>query len=562
MSIRSRVLIILGLVALAIFTLIPRTVTIRRPDPVTGAMRDTSYRRVPIKYGLDLQGGMYIALEVDESHGVVANKSEAIDRAIKVVRNRIDQFGVAEPVVQKVGTDRIIVELPGIVERQRAEELVQGVAFLQFQITDKTKALERVMPRIDQLLRERGAVIGAPAPTAQDTGAKNPLNLFTQPAETTGTKSAKGAKGTKGAKTPAQPDTGPFASTSGPFSKLIQPGQMPGEYFVANADVPQMQRYLDNAEVQALLPPGKAVHWGIDDQSEGPTTRTPLYVVDARPIITGDYLVDAKPAVDPQEGNIVTFTLNNEGGRRFRDETGKHIQDYMAIVLDDRVMGRPPVIQSAIGTRGQITMRGSPIQKVQDLALVLRAGALPVKLKIVQSSTIGASLGQDSIRDGERAGIVGVLLVVVIMIGYYRFSGMLAVAALFLYVLWTIAALAGFDAVLTLPGLAGLALSVGIAVDANVLIFERIREELDHGKTVRIAIDEGFAHAMSAIVDSNVSTILTAFVLYEVGTGPVKGFAVTLIAGILASMISAIFVVRTFYEIWLRRTKGAQTLSI
>ncbi|HTG54607.1 MAG TPA: hypothetical protein VL980_07145, partial [Gemmatimonadaceae bacterium] len=415
MSIRSRVLIILGLVALAIFTLIPRTVTIRRRDPATGAMRDTSYRRVPIKYGLDLQGGMYIALEVDESHGVVANKSEAIDRAITVVRNRIDQFGVAEPVVQKVGTDRIIVELPGIDDRQRAEELVGNVAFLQFQITDKTQALEKVMPRIDQLLRERGAVIGAPAAAAQDTGAKNPLNLFTQPADTT---VAKGSKGAKGAKpTPAKPDTGLFATTSGPFSKLIQPGQMPGEYFVANADVPQMQRYLDNAEVQALLPPGKAVHWGVNDQSEGPTTTTPLYVVDARPIITGEYLVDAKPAVDPQEGNIVTFTLNNEGGRRFRDETGKHIGDYMAIVLDDRVMGRPPVIQSAIGTRGQITMRGSPIQKVQDLALVLRAGALPVKLKVVQSSTIGASLGQDSIRDGERAGFVGVLLVVVIMIG-------------------------------------------------------------------------------------------------------------------------------------------------
>ena len=546
MSIRSRVLIILGLVALAIFTLIPRTVHIRRRDPATGAMRDTSYRRVPIKYGLDLQGGMYIALEVDESHGVVANKSEAIDRAITVVRNRIDQFGVAEPVVQKVGTDRIVVELPGIDDRQRAEELVGDVAFLQFQITDKTQALEKVMPRIDQLLRERGAAIGAPAPSAQDTGgAKNPLNLFTQPAETAGKKGAKAAKGGK----PAQPDTGLFAGTSGPFSKLIQPGQMPGEYFVANADVPQMQRYLDNAEVQALLPPGKAVHWGVNDESEGPSTRTPLYVVDARPIITGEYLVDAKPAVDPQEGNIVTFTLNNEGGRRFREETGKHIGDYMAIVLDDRVMGRPPVIQSAIGTRGQITMRGSPIQKVQDLALVLRAGALPVKLKVVQSSTIGASLGQDSIRDGERAGFVGVLLVVVIMIGYYRFSG-------------TLAALAGFDAVLTLPGLAGLALSVGIAVDANVLIFERIREELDHGKTVRIAIDEGFNHAMSAIIDSNVSTILTAFVLYEVGTGPVKGFAVTLIAGILASMISAIFVVRTFYEIWLRRTKGTQTLSI
>jgi len=234
----------------------------------------------------------------------------------------------------------------------------------------------------------------------------------------------------------------------------------------------------------------------------------------------------------------------------------------MAIVLDDRVMGRPPVIESAIGTRGQITMRGQPLQKTQDLALVLRAGALPVPLKVVESRQIDPSLGKDAIKDGIRAGILGVGLVVFIMVGYYRFSGMLAVAALALYVLFTLALLAGFEATLTLPGIAGFVLSVGIAVDANVLIFERIREELVSGKTVRAAIDEGFRHAMSAIIDSNVSTALTALVLFEIGTGPVKGFAVTLIAGIAASMVSAIFVVRTFYLLWLNRTRGAQTLSI
>jgi preprotein translocase subunit SecD len=289
---------------------------------------------------------------------------------------------------------------------------------------------------------------------------------------------------------------------------------------------------------------------------------TPFYVVDSKPIITGEYLTDAKPATDPLEGNIVQFTLSAEGGRRFRQETAKHINDYMAIVLDDRVMGRPPVIESAIGTRGQITMRGQPLQKTQDLALVLRAGALPVPLKVVESRQIDPSLGKDAIKDGIRAGILGVGLVVFIMVGYYRFSGMLAVAALALYVLFTLALLAGFEATLTLPGIAGFVLSVGIAVDANVLIFERIREELVSGKTVRAAIDEGFRHAMSAIIDSNVSTALTALVLFEIGTGPVKGFAVTLIAGIAASMVSAIFVVRTFYLLWLNRTRGAQTLSI
>ncbi|MBX6331059.1 MAG: protein translocase subunit SecD [Gemmatimonadaceae bacterium] len=556
-KIRYRLFTIVALVLASIWALWPRTITLRERT-ADGGFHDTTMTHVPLKRGLDLQGGMYLALEVDESKGVVANKSEAIDRALKVVRNRIDEFGVSEPVVQKVGTQRIIVELPGITDPDRAKRLVERSAFLQFQITDETRALDKVLPRIDQILKEKGyggtvAKAGGAAGGA-DT-AKNAISsLFTPGTDT-------GKTGAAATKDSTQSDTGLFNATGGPLSKLIQPGQIPGEYYVASNDVATVTKYLDLPEVRAALPPGKTIHWGTveRDQAQG---LTPFYVVDTKPIITGEYLTDAKPATDPLEGNIVQFTLNNEGGRRFRDQTAKHIGDYMAIVLDDRVMGRPPVIQSAIGTRGQITMRGQPLQATQDLALVLRAGALPVPLKVVESRTIGPSLGADSIHDGIRAGILGVALVVLIMIGYYRFSGVLAVIALALYVLFTLALLAGFDAVLTLPGIAGLVLSVGIAVDANVLIFERIREELAHGKTVRASIDEGFRHAMSAIIDSNVSTVLTALVLFEIGTGPVKGFAVTLIAGIAASMVSAIFVVRTFYLLWLARTRGAQTLSI
>jgi preprotein translocase subunit SecD len=203
------------------------------------------------------------------------------------------------------------------------------------------------------------------------------------------------------------------------------------------------------------------------------------------------------------------------------------------------------------------------LQAAQDLALVLRAGALPVPLKVAEIRQIGSTLGTDSIRKGELAGALAIVLVVGIMLVYYRFSGFLAIVGLAMYVLYTLAILAGFSAVLTLPGLAGFVLSIGIAVDANVLIFERIREELDRGKTVRTAIDEGFRHAMPAIVDSNVSTILTAAVLYQYGSGPVRGFAVTLIAGIAASMFTGIFVVRTLYIMWLQRRQGAaQTLSI
>lgn len=549
-NIRNRLLVILVLVAASVFALWPRTVTVREMNRKTGQYHDTTHKSVPLKQGLDLQGGMYLALEVDDSKQAVQDKAEAIDRALKVVRNRIDEFGVSEPVVQRVGTDRIVVELPGIDDRERAEGLVQNSAFLQFQITDKTQAFDKALARLDAVVKQAGGATLAKG-SADTTKAVSPLNNLFSKADTGKAKNDS-----------SKSDTAAATATGGPFSKLISPGQMPGEYLVAKNDVPTLQSYLDLKEVQAALPPGKAVHWGSEDLSAGSSSYATLYVVDARPIITGEYLTDAKPGNDPVEGQFVSFTLNNEGGRRFRTETGKHIGDYMAIVLDDRVMGRPPVIQSAIGTRGQITMRGAQLQKTQDLALVLRAGALPVPLKIVESRSIGSSLGADSIRDGMHAGIAGVTLVVLIMLFYYRFSGMLAVGALLLYLLFTLALLAGLDATVTLPGLAGLVLSVGIALDANVLIFERIREEMVHGKTVRASIDEGFKHAMSAIIDSNVSTVLTALVLFEVGTGPVKGFAVTLMAGIAASMVSSIFVVRTFFLLWLNRTRGAQTLSI
>jgi preprotein translocase subunit SecD len=555
MNLKYRLLVILGLILASVWSLFPRTAVERVKR--NGVFVYDTVRRVPLKRGLDLQGGMHLELEVDESKGVIANKSEAIDRALKVVRTRIDQFGVSEPLVQKAGSDRIIVELPGIDDPRRAQDVVQKSAFLEFQITDKTQALEKTLPRLDAMLKGKTLALGAPGKVVKDTSA-TPTGL--QSLLTADTSKAKKDSGAKKDSTKA--DTAAAVGGPGAFSKLLQQGGMPGEFYVAQSDVDLMTHYLDLPEVQAALPPGKVLRWSADTASLSGKTFRGLYVLDAKPIITGEYLNDAKPNTSPTEGNLVEFTLNNEGARRFRTETSRHIKDYMAIVLDQHVVGRPPVIQGAIGARGQITMGGKDLQAAQDLALVLRAGSLPVPLKVADLVNIGASLGKDSIRNAVTAGVVAVLLVVVIMLGYYRFSGMLAVFGLTLYMLFTLAALAGFSAVLTLPGLAGFVLSIGIAVDANVLIFERIREELDRGKTVRTSIDEGFRHAMSAIIDSNVSTALTAAILYQYGTGPVRGFAVTLLAGIAASMVTSIFVVRTFYMIWLSRTRDAQTLSI
>lgn len=569
MNLKYRILIIAGLILASVWALFPREVKERVKRP-SGFVYDT-VRRVPLKRGLDLEGGMHLALEIDESKGAVPQKAEALDRALKVVRTRIDQFGVAEPVVQKSGTDRIIVELPGIDDPQRAQEVVQKSAFLQFQITDETQALEKALPRIDGVLKQRLPSAATPstsgtqvATTGGDTAAGAGLqSLFTKDTAKTSPDSAK----RDSAKTDsAKSDTAtavPAVPTAGQFSKLIQQGGIPGEYYVAETDIPLIETYLASPDVQGVLPPGKVIRFGSDTMSLANNTYRALYVLDARPIITGEFLTDAKPNTDPTEGTIVEFQFNNEGGRKFRNETSKHIKDFMAIVLDDRVMGRPPVIQSAIGSRGQITMgSGRDLQAASDLALVLRAGSLPAPLKIVEVRQIGASLGKDSIESGIRAGLVAVGMLVLIILVYYKFSGVLAITGLILYVLFTLGMLAGFDAVLTLPGIAGFVLSLGVAVDANVLIFERIREELDRGKTVRLAIDEGFGHAMSAIVDSNVTAALTAVVLYQFGTGPVRGFAVTLLAGIIASMISSIFVVRTFYMVWLNRSQSVQTLSI
>jgi preprotein translocase subunit SecD len=522
----------------SVWALFPRAVVERVTHD--GVAVDTTVYRMPLKLGLDLRGGIHLTLEVDQSQQAVADVSDALDRALTVVRERIDEFGVAEPIIQKVGDDRITVELPGLYDRERASAVVQRSAFLRFQITDETQALERVAPRLDAIAKERKLTRAVTA--GADTARSSALSGLFQPAGDS-----------------AAADTA--VAVDGPFRTLISPGQLPGQFFVALSDVAQITRLLADSAIRSALPPGKVVRWGSDSVSLGARFYRPLYVLDAREIITGEYLIDATPSQDPLEGVTVQFTFNNEGGRRFRNETGRHVGDYMAIVLDDRVMSAP-VIQSAIGARGQITMGGRDIQAAQDLALVLRAGALPVPLTVVEARTISASMGADAIRQGYLSGILAVALVIVIMLVYYRFSGFLAVSGLAFYMLITLAILATFGATLTLPGLAGFILSIGMAVDSNFLVFERIREELDGGKSIRLAIDEGFDHAWTAIVDTHVTTALTAVILYQFGTGPVRGFAVALLAGIVASLASAIFVVRTLFYVWLARGRNTQSLSI
>jgi preprotein translocase subunit SecD len=569
-SIRSRLIVIALLVFGSIYFLFPRTVSLRERG-ADGVMRDTSVTRVPLKRGLDLQGGMHLALELDQSKQVSADPKKDLDLALTVLRKRIDEFGVEEPLVQKAGDDRIVVELAGITEPARAKAIVQRSAFLEFRITNKTSALEKSLPAMDRVLRglgvkgDTGTGAGKPSAVEQLLGGDSPTKA-PAPAKPPAKPGAKADTATAAADS-AAPDSTPVPG--GVLAGLVQSAgavagsATPGEYVVPETAFPRVDSLINIPAVARQLPRGVVLRWSSAPTSIGVQQYRYLYALDDRPIVTGSNLEDAAAQLDPlTNGPIVTFQLDRAGGRKFGDETGRHVGDYMAILLDGRVQGRPPVIQSRISRNGQITLGNKSLQEAQDLALTLKAGALPIPLKIVEERQVGASLGSDSIRKGITAGVVGTAMVILIMLVFYRMSGVLAVVALALYILFTLGGLSMINATLTLPGLAGIVLSVGIAVDANVLIFERIREELLHGKTVRLSVDEGFKHAMNAIIDSNVSTVLTALFLFQFGTGPVKGFAVTLIMGIIASMITAVFVTRTFFMIWLQRRPTMSTLSI
>lgn len=563
-SIRNRLLLIAAMIALAIFYLFPRPETVRQ-QLADDSIHDTVMTRIPLRLGLDLQGGMHLELELDESEQVSTDKARDTDLALTVLRKRIDEFGVAEPVIQKVGSDRIIVELAGITDPERAKTIVQNTAALEFRLTDETNALANALPAMDRALAQLG--VKAEAGTAAATPSANQVSeLLGQKKDSSaaGTDSAATAKDSADADTAKAPAGGPILqSLIAPASSYGVAGVIPGEYAVKETAVVRVDSLLRLPEVARLMPRNVVWRWAGEPLAVGTEQIRLLYVLENETILTGDRLETATPQIDPTQNKpVVNFTLDRAGGRRFGAETGRHIGDFMAIVLDNKVQGRAPSINGRIDRNGQITMSGS-LQEAQDLALTLNAGALPIPLKVVAERHVGASLGQQSIRSGLTALAIGTALVILIMVGYYRGSGVVAVMALALYILFTVAGLAGIGATMTLPGLAGLVLSIGIAVDANVLIFERIREELVAGRTIRLAVSEGFRHAMSAIVDSNVSTVLTALFLFQFGTGPVKGFAVTLIMGIAASMFTAIFVTRTLFMIWLER-KGplATTLSI
>lgn len=556
-------------------------------------IRDARFKRM--KLGLDLQGGMRVVLEVDvlklwedlakkkdevlasiiekvrneaktserplidllrqefEQRGIrmspyygnlrdsdaeIAKKlddesTNAIDRAMEIVRNRVDQYGVSEPSILKQGRRRIIVELPGVSKEAEVRQLLQGTALLEFKLLKDPEVALKVLESIDKYLAGQGL----PDSTRHDTAAvvKKDTAVVPLPEE--------------------QLKAEEQAAKEHPFFYLARPNQQgTGEVYVAEEHKEKVRRIVKMPDVRKLVPSDFQFIWSAKPAfiSEGKKYFT-MYSIKREPELTGGVIVNARATIDPNLNTpIVTMEMNSEGSREWARITGANINKRIAIVLDSSVFSAPVVRSKIIGGHSQIEGMAN-VEEAKLLEIVLKAGALPAPVQIIEQRTVGPSLGEDSIKKGLNSTLTAFITIVVFMVVYYRTGGAVADLALLFNILFILSVLAGFQATLTLPGIAGIILTIGMAVDANVLIYERIREEAVTGKTLRAAIDAGYAKAFSAIFDSNITTFFSGVILYQFGTGPVQGFALTLMIGIAASMFSAIVITRVIFDIMTER---------
>lgn len=399
-------------------------------------------------------------------------KDSAINQALETIRNRIDQFGVAEPLIQRQGLKQIVVQLPGIKEPKRAKDLIKETALLEFKMLDESSNLAMELPQ----------------------------------------------------------------------------------------RIPKGKEEEVLKQFEGKIPEGDQILFEkIVEKDTGREYRVP-YLVKKRVMLAGDVLSDARVAIGQFNEPYVSVTFDAKGAREFDRITAENVKKRMAIVLDNTVYSAPVINERISGGRAQITGTFTT-QEANDLAIVLRAGALPAPLKVIQDLTVGPSLGRDSIEKGVRATLFAGAMVVLFMVVYYRLSGVIADFALVLNLICLVGALAGLNATLTLPGIAGIILTIGMGVDSNVLIFERIREELRQGKPVRLAVDGGYDKALLTIIDSHVTTLITGLVLFLFGTGPIKGFAVTLCLGIAINLFTALVGTKVVFD-WINQRRKLSYLSI
>lgn len=590
-------------------------------DPEQTEKREALQDRV-LKLGLDLQGGMHVVMEVDIPklvENLASNKSllydalaasklrakdegidyldallleanerniklarhfieygienseiisalkdeseDAVNRALEVIRNRIDQFGVSEPTIQKQGRNRIIVELAGVQDPERARNLIRQTALLEFSLLKDPDVVQSALTRIDNVLKSMRTGISLDSLLAiTEAKVESADTAATPPAESrdkaisveeifgrTTTDSR-----TKSSDSSVLVDEQIFEDR--PFSALLRNVQ--GDIGVPRENVKAVKRILAMEEVKAALPADMKIVWSNKARDFGgrglpSETFFTLFAINREPGLTGEVVTSASAnfgggASSVSGQPVVYLNMNDQGARDWARLTGANINKRIAIILDDKVHSAP-VIRDKISGGNTVIEGMSSINEAKDLSIILRAGALPAPMEIIEERTIGPSLGRDSIEQGTKAIIIGFILVVIFMAIYYKMSGLIADFAIVLNLSFVLAIMATLRATLTLPGIAGLILTVGMTVDANVLIFERIKEELSKGKTVRSAIDAGYSRALKTIIDANVTTIIAALVLFQFGTGPIKGFAITLFWGILTSMLTAIFITRTVF---------------
>ena len=514
MSAKIRFAIFIIAVGISLYILYPTYAYYKMGNKLPQKKREKLRDRA-ITLGLDLVGGMHLILEVDKSKLSKEEAKGAVERAINVIQNRIDQFGVYEPVIQKIGKDRILIQLPGV-DRDRAISLIGQTAQLEFKLLAPPDTTVEVFKRIDAFLRG-------------DTTLSMPSN----------------------------PDSAPFFGvlrTLGPF------------FVVEEENIDSLKNMIEKA--RHLIPPAYEILFGPTEEVKGKKLRK-VYLIRKKAELRGGGIKEAYHG--PYRGNdpslqntwAVYFKLSSKDAVKFSRITEKNVGRWMAIVLDSVVRSAARIKEKIPpGSSVMITTGEKSPDRAKDIAIVLRSGALPAPVKIAEERSVGPSLGSDSIRKGLKAALIGAILVVLFMVIYYSLSGLLADLALGLNVLFLLAVLALLRASLTLPGIAGIALTIGMAVDANVLILERIKEELRAGKPVRTAIDLGYKRAFVTILDANITTIITAVVLYFMGTGPIKGFATTLIIGLVINIITAVFFTRSVYDLFLEKRKPIQKLAI
>ncbi len=557
-----REVIILAILLLSCYTIIPSI----RVHSKTGEAKKEYVKQNPkvaakaVNFGLDLAGGTSITLQIDGKGLKDEDIKDVQQQSLEIVRNRVDQFGLSEPLISPSGKDRIIVELAGV-DDSTAKSLVGSTAKLEFKILAEQEKFGQVVSVIDNYLVNRGAI-------ADSNATATPSDSSKAPEKVADVSDADLFAGNAASKTDsaAKSDSASASENSQGVALSALYMSFGNGGFVAQEQIETVKRILNDRTVQSLVPHDVVFAWGsgLEKVNGSALKAKRLYLLKRRAEMSGEYVSDARPyrvSDGTNSGEVaVSLKFAGIGPKRFGAITAANIGKQMAIVLDDQVISAPVIRDRIPNGEAQITGLDD-MAEANRLAVVLRSGALKAPMNIIESRTIGATLGDDNIRSGFGSALIGLVITVLFMIMYYRFGGLVASAGLICNALITAAVLSVFHATMTLPGIAGMILTVGMSIDANVIIFERVREELREGNKARMAIAKGYERAFSAIFDSNLTTFLTALILYKVGSASVKGFGLTLMIGIAASMFTALTVTRAIFDIKLAK-QDSNTISI